>query len=837
MSEIKKYRHVHIRGLGQVSEEFKAQGRGSTKRPAAVENRAEHAEQLREGLDVVAGEFDAFVAEQKSEGVPQTKRGIPVTVEGRPNVALDVGTSRSTTRGLNLLNVKRVAAGLPNNEGNRDQATFFVNSTVLRSLTKNLDRYAEWVDEEADDDERRPRNFWLFESGALIRPAQIRDFWTDDVDQFPRRRSQFRWEIWTRTGYEKPFASVLERLQLETIGRATEFVETIVQTIVATPEQVQQLIRASAAVVELRSASSFAPNYLDVPSQQSLKTVSSLAVRLNPAGKGAPRIAVLDTGVQHSHPLLSGSLPASRCKTVEAIWKASDHHGHGTQMAGLALLGDLDPLSKTTGPISLTTALESVVVTGPETGPLVPARDALQEAVEILEAAKHPRIFCLAQTAQGEAETGRPTSTSAVVDQVSFNDGWATRLICAAIGNVPHSDEEPYQIADYKDRNARFGIQSPAQALNALSVGAASLKDKKVVGGELVAPVGDLAPTSRTAQSWLSPHPHKPDIVMEGGNFLVDDDEIFSHPSKRHLVLTTAATSPKVPLTFSGETSTATALASGLAARLLAAYPNFRMETIRGLMVHAARWTDVMEEHAVLARLSGTSVADSWLSIISRFGWGVPDEKLLFGSAANALTLIIEDDLQPYELVDGAIRLKEMKYFKLPWPKSALEALEQTQVKLRCTLSYFVEPDPHAASRDRLERYASHRLKFDVKRFGESDKSAQQRFNALIADDTPFSSLADEGWILGPTKQRGTLHNDVWTGPAYQLADRDGISVAPIRGWWGDMPNLEYHKNRVRFSLIASIETPENSGDLVNEALSKVNAKLLVESAAVIANV
>jgi hypothetical protein len=42
------------------------------------------------------------------------------------------------------------------------------------------------------------------------------------------------------------------------------------------------------------------------------------------------------------------------------------------------------------------------------------------------------------------------------------------------------------------------------------------------------------------------------------------------------------------------ETSSATALASRLAAALWARYPTFTPETIRALMVHAARWTPAM---------------------------------------------------------------------------------------------------------------------------------------------------------------------------------------------------------------------------------------------------
>jgi hypothetical protein len=80
----------------------------------------------------------------------------------------------------------------------------------------------------------------------------------------------------------------------------------------------------------------------------------------------------------------------------------------------------------------------------------------------------------------------------------------------------PHSDVEPYQVGYYTDRNAPFGIQAPAQALNALSVGAVTLKAARTPGQKAVAAVGDLSPTSRTAQSWSKLHAHKPDIVMDG---------------------------------------------------------------------------------------------------------------------------------------------------------------------------------------------------------------------------------------------------------------------------------------------------------------------------------
>lgn len=848
-----KYRHLHIRRLGVASTEFRAVGRGRTKRPTPVENRRDHADRLKLALDEAVVDFDVYRAEQARMRVPLNKRGMTVAIEGRPDTHLVVGNGRTDTRGLKLLNVRRVSRtpafdfdfdsdlivqddAVGTNSG-VDTATFFVTRTTLKSLRRNLDRYEVWADNEAsndlddfiDEDEvdssKRPHNFWLFESAGSIRLATLHDLWADPIDSLPRKTKRAEWEVLIRRPLQMPFDNALKTLQLAERGKPTQFVETAVRNIVGTPDEIQTLIQSSAAVVELRSASSFLSNYMELDSKFRQDSVQTLLRRIVLPSASAPRIAIFDTGVNRAHPLLSQTLPEDRCYSIRKSWTPADHQGHGTKMAGIAQFGDLNALMNRRGNAQLSTSLESVVVTAPKSDAPVPARDALRRAVDIVEQDVHPRVFCLAQTAKGEAEDGRPSSSAAALDQLAFGDGKNTRLFCTAVGNVHYSPKEPYQVAHYDDRNRRFGIQSPAQGLNALSVGAISLKRQR---RDLVAPMGDLSPTARTAQSWRPPHPTKPDIVMEGGNFVRDHGGVFSHPSLEDLVLTTSRDISSSPLALAGETSAATAAAANLAGRLLARYPQFRMETIRGLMIHAAEWTPVIMDHWTDARDSGFSASDAWAKILACYGWGVPNEEKLFESAGNALTMIIEDHITPYEQGPSGIRLKEMKYFKLPWPSDLLRSLGQMEVELRCTLSYFVEPDLHAVSRSRLDRYASHRLKFDVKRFDEGHVAAQRRFNSLAAADD--STAANDGWTVGKLGHRGTVHHDIWKGPAFKLAERDGISVAPVRGWWGDLKRTD----SVRFTLIVSIRTPAIEGDIFAESLARTPPNLLVEMPTVV---
>jgi Subtilase family len=833
-------RHIHIRGLGKAPSKFGGRGFSKTPDLAPIADRAAHAQLLTRELNAAVDKINDFMAEQEEIGIPASKRGMPMTVVGRPNVELQIGDGRpASTRGLKVLNVRRAdAAAAEGSNSGPDQATFFVTKASVNALHRGLDAYGEWDrrdrshSNEKKDRKKKPDYFRLFESGASIKETSLRDLWTDDVDAFPKDRKEWRWEVWTQSSLQEYFVDAAKKLGLRLYGGPSEFVETVVQSIVATSQDLQRLVRQSAAIVELRSASSFSSGFFNLDPKERAFAADEMARRIVRPADDAPRIVVLDTGVNRNNVLLRSTLPASDCRTVEIAWGTGDHSGHGTKMAGLAQFGDLEDVATRPGPIVLETALESVVVSAPEPGDDVPARYALQRAVRLVERKKARRVFCLAQTAPGEADNGRPSSTSAVLDQLAYNDGVATRLFCAAVGNVPHSVDEPYQLADYESRNVRFGIQSPAQAANALSVGAVSLKSEEGPG-TVVAPPGDLMPSSRTACTWPLPRSNKPDIVMEGGNFLVDDDGVFCRASRRHFVLTTSRDAPARPLAMSGETSTATALAAGLAARLSARYPNYRMETIRGLMVHAAQWTPAMLDH--LDRLESEGVKNAWDEIIARFGWGVPEQRRLFGSTANATTLILEDELRPYHrpTKNGKLQgvgLKEMKYFKLPWPTDALADLGSTDVRMRCTLSYFIEPDPQAVTRDKLDRYHSFRLKFDVKQYGETDANAQARVNALVDDPDPAENASNDGWMVAQRTQMGTLVQDEWRGPAYRLAERSGVSVLPIHGWWSDLTSVKNWQRSVRFSLIVSIAVPaETEVDLYREIASRAPADLLVE--------
>lgn len=833
-----RHRHIIVHGIGHASENFQPHGGGSNRAPSAIENRAAHAGRLRGDLADLSGSLREARIEQAATGVPVGKRGLTVAVTSREGEELVTGTSRrATSTGMQLLNVQR-RAKVEDNRG-RDRAIYFLTGSAIESLGKSLAAYERWTadgddrrneefDPDTGDSIKRPRNFWLFESADEFRRATIEDLWTDTLENFPGGRGEAEWEIWVRAPMVDAFETAVDELGIETSGRRSEFVDIMVYNVIATKVALDRLIGSSAAVVELRGASSFIAEHADLPPPARLAQYQAIASRVVPAPPASPWVTLLDTGVNRENALISPALPAERCRAVARAWNALDPDGHGTKMAGVALYGDLASVAGGTDAVRLDIGLESVAVFNPGSPVRIPARDAIARGVRAAEAEdEHRRVYCLAATAVGEPEDGRPTSTSSTLDKLAFNDRRNTRLFCVAVGNVETSATAPYLVSSYATLNGDHGIQSPAQALNVLSVGALT---HKCTGPSPLADTGGLSPRSRTAQPWrFRPKHHKPDIVMEGGNHGIDPDGRTSRPHAPDMIATTSNDPTRRPITFTGDTSAACAAASRLAGRVLARYPAMRPETVRGLLVHCAEWTDVMHARRQDLINAGATEEEATLATLDCFGWGVPDEERVFWSADNVLTLIAQDTLRPFKQDEGrGVTLKEMKSFRLPWPDHALGALGSTWVEMRCTLSYFIEPDLHSAGLQRPQLYASHGLSFDFQRFEESEARAERRVNrAVFASE---SSAADNGWALGWRKRnRGTLHHDVWRGPAYQLVGRRLLNVAPSRGWWATNAETSPANVSVPFSLIVSIRTPEITNDLVSEVRALVPASALVD--------
>lgn len=160
---------------------------------------------------------------------------------------------------------------------------------------------------------------------------------------------------------------------------------------------------------------------------------------------------------------------------------------------------------------------------------------------------------------------------------------------------------------------------------------------------------------------------------------------------------------------------------------------------------------------------------------------------------------------------------RDMHLYRLPWPAEVLRGLGETPVRMRVTLSYFVEPGPGEVGWKDRYRYASHALRFAINGPGENERDFSRRINDRAREDGEHPGTAGPGdrWLLGDDiRNIGSVHSDIWQGRAADLANSHLVGVYPAVGWWRERHHLGRLRRRARYSLLVSIHAPTLSVDI-----------------------
>jgi hypothetical protein len=238
----------------------------------------------------------------------------------------------------------------------------------------------------------------------------------------------------------------------------------------------------------------------------------------------------------------------------------------------------------------------------------------------------------------------------------------------------------------------------------------------------------------------------------------------------------------------------------------------------------------------MLARFTNARAEIDYKNLLRCFGYGVPDLQRLLSSLDNSLTLISESSIRPFFKEGGRIKTltREMRPHPLPWPTDVLESLGNTDVTMRVTLSYFVEPSPGARGWTPRYGYQSHGLRFAVRKPLETPSAFEQRINSFVRDENyEAPGLADPGWRFGRNNSLtslGSIHSDVWTGAAIDLASRGHLAVYPTMGWWNKRPHLGAFEKTANYSLIVTIETPKVEIDLYTPVAAAIGVPIVIET-------
>lgn len=773
--------------------------------------------------------------QQSQVTIPGATPALYIQFESAEGVSLDLGTLEAVRSGVELVAVQRQVTELPDGTPSFiERATVVVPDDKVGHFLKRFEEYSNTAPK-GKSSERRHEN--MLDRVARVRLATLKALWTDIGTDFPSGNEMHWWEVWLRRPHptqKKQRTNTFEQFRTfcsETnlaLTERLEFEDRIVVLVHATAEQLSRSIDVLNDIAEVRAVNEAAGFFGELPATGQAEWVDDLIQRTAAANEAAPAVCILDCGVNRGHPLLSQHIAAGDVHAVDPTWIANDDHGHGTQMAGLALYGNLATELASQAQLEIHHRLESVRILppnghAPNHPHLYGAVTASATSVVEIAAPDRKRCFSMAVGADADKGLGIPTSWSAAIDALaagrSFDtdrrglfyldeDAAPSRLFIVSAGNVK---AEAFSVDHLALSDASL-IDDPGQAWNALVVGASTalvnIDHPDWANWLAVSNVGELSPWSKTSLSFGTQWPNKPDVVFEGGNVAHDQAGEFDFPIPNLSVLTTHFDPGQRAFALSWATSAACAQVAHIAARVMATYPALQPETVRALIVHSADWTDAMKQHLV-----GRPGKTARSNMLRRYGFGVPRVERALKSAADALTLIVEGAIEPFN--NG--HLHQIHFHTLPWPKAALAQLAAAGVQLRVTLSYFIEPNPSRRGWRKKHRYQSHGLRFAVKGPAESLDEFRKRLNvqALNDDEHKPDSPHDDGWFLGSrARERGSLHSDIWNGFAADLAEREIIAVYPVSGWWKEQPARDRSQRQVRYSMVVSIETAATEVDI-----------------------
>ena len=762
-----------------------------------------------------------MIAADRQHNELSSEFGLILNVVSEPDYPLAFTSLENAGRGdapsIVLLNLRREDTP----QGEVTKAAVFVPFGQLKVLIKKVEDYATKNSKDRKGNVTGPRNEALLANIGFISVAAFEALWTDP-EQAPAPDALAWFEFWIRRDderWESQLQQQFSALKLEFPELKLVLPEHVVIVARATREMIESSLDLLNALSEIRLARPCSVGLTDLSGVEQEEWIDEALERIHWPSDDAPAVCLIDSGVNRGHPLIEPLLHERDSETVFSDGDRSDDMQHGTPMAGLAAFGDIRRLMLSTATWQQLHRLESVKLIRDSTAHDPENYGAVTlQAIALPEiASRRSRVFCMAITAPGPNTQGNPSAWSSAIDMAAAGCEHETadpKVILLSAGNTRQHPND----FDYPGDLLRAAVEDPAQAWNAITVGAITSRitieeeDDEAQRAFPLAPLNGLSPFTRTAHEWRPDWPIGPDVVMEGGNLAKGHDGAHLHIDSLQ-PLSTATGFRLRPITPFNATSAATAQAACIAAKLVQRYAEFRAETIRGLLVHSARWPDALLRRENLdPHESGKTAQVEHL--MRSYGFGVVDEARALNSLSNQTTVVMERVIQPYKGEWNDLKLNECHLIALPWPSQALESDPDVSVTLRVTLSYFIEPNPGSRTWEKSKKYhyASCLLRFRPK---HRDMSPEEFRSRLDADgESSGDTFQDSGWAVGGTRRgkAGSLVQDVWKGSAGQLAEMGHIAVIPAKGWWAYRhfrPGHELHGchlRRVHYSLIVSLE-------------------------------
>ena len=368
----------------------------------------------------------------------------------------------------------------------------------------------------------------------------------------------------------------------------------------------------------------------------------------------APGIVVLDSGIVAGHPVLAPAV--GDVQSFLPSGSATDEHGHGTAVSGIALYGDVAGCLRNRCFVPELTLFSGRVLNERSEGDSELIENQVERAVRYFVENYGCRVFNLSYGDHNKPYQGRHVSGLAVtLDALSREIGV---LFVVPSGNYEGDLYSPCdwrsEYPDYLKRESSV-LLDPAPALNAVTVGSLARHERNERWPEdpgylPVARVDQPSPFTRHGPSVN--RAIKPDLVDYGGNTIIDA-RVGSRPMAGQHGTGEPSTSHDFaagrPFVEVSGTSYAAPRVANAAANILKELPSASVDLCRALLI----------AHARIPRPCADLFADDDEALRNVTGYGLVDRAALYRSLDDRVTLWAED----------AIENRRHHFYEIPVPE------------------------------------------------------------------------------------------------------------------------------------------------------------------------
>ncbi|NVL89523.1 MAG: S8 family peptidase [Desulfobacterales bacterium] len=508
----------------------------------------------------------------------------------------------------------------------------------------------------------------------------------------------------------------------------------------------------------------------------------------------APRVCVLDSGIATGHPMLSPAVGDS-ISVPSSLGSSIDEHGHGTQVAGLALYNDISECIRTRQ-FSPSLWVMSAKVTKMEDGPfgreirfpdekLISTQ--MREAIEYFYREHECRVFNISLGDDRLVyDGGKPSIWAWTLDDIARE---LDVIIIVSSGNSPvlQTDDPKDNLDGYPKYLlcAENRIVEPSTAAIPLTVGSlAHSEAPRGAGGR-----DDIALRAVAQKDMPSPFTRigpgiggavKPELCEYGGNLVFDHRLNRLQDKNLEVEIVSFCHDYATGRLFAWDkgTSLAAPKVTHYAAQLLSIFPRSSVNLVRALLVSSASIPEVAKE---VLSVSGN---DEYLKVC---GYGKPNFNVAAYSFDNRVTLFAENEL----LGD------RFHVYEIPLP----DIFRHTRGKRSITVTLAFDPPTRHTRKD----YLGFTMKFWLVR-GKTLKEVERIFVKTKPREETVQGISGARFEcdLKPghrIRERGTLQKGIFSmsrNPDETYGDTYYLVVQCVRNW--------SYEEKQRYAVVVALE-------------------------------